>query len=76
MKPVPLAQLFLMTAIVTTMLLPPLAGLAWLGCTLLGAPFEPLVTFGGALKAPVGVSAWWAIVFLPALGYGAWLNAE
>jgi hypothetical protein len=51
------------------MLLPPLAGLAWLACALLDASFGSLVTFGGAVGAPAGVAAWWAILFVPALAY-------
>ena len=59
----------MLAAIVATMLLPPLAGLAWLGCALLGGSFGGLVTFGGALVAPAGVAAWWLILFVPALAY-------
>ena len=58
-----------LAAVVATMLLPPLAGLAWLACALLGASFGSLVTFGGAIGAPAGVAAWWAILFAPALAY-------
>ena len=74
MKHASVAQLFVMTAIVTTLFLPPAAGLAWLGCALLGVPFESLVTLGGALNAPSGVLAWWAIFFLPAFGYAVSMN--
>jgi hypothetical protein len=60
-----------MAAIVATLLLPPLAGLAWLACLLLGASFESLVTFGGALAPVAGVLGWWAIFLLPAIAYAA-----
>ncbi|HZM34042.1 MAG TPA: hypothetical protein VFC18_06050 [Burkholderiales bacterium] len=58
-----------MAAIVATLLLPPLAGVAWLACRLLGASFESLVTFGGALGAPSGITLWWGLLFVPALVY-------
>jgi len=64
-----LAQVLVMAAIVATLFLPPAAGLVWLGCALLDAPFESLVTFGHALPAPAGAFAWWGIAFLPALVY-------
>ncbi len=73
MKPASLAQLFVMTAIVTTLLLPPAAGLAWLACALLGMPFASLVTFGDALRAPLGIVAWWVIFFAPAFGYATFI---
>jgi hypothetical protein len=70
------AQILVMAAIVTTLLLPPAAGLVWLGCALAGASFESLVTFGGALAGPAAMLAWWVIVFLPALGYAAFMRYE
>jgi hypothetical protein len=77
MQQASLAQIFVMAAIVTTLFLPPAAGLVWLGCALAGASFESLATFGGALPGPAAVLAWWSIVFLPALGYaGFMLKAE
>jgi len=76
MKHASLAQLFIMAAIVATLSLPPAAGLAWLACSVLGFSFEALVTFGDRLSAPVGVSAWWAIVFLPAFAYAAFMLKE
>ena len=51
-----------MAGIVATLMLPPLAGLAWLACLLLRVPFEWVVTFGGALEPLPGVLAWWARV--------------
>jgi hypothetical protein len=58
-----------MAAIVATLFLPPLAGIAWFACALLGASFQSLVTFGGVLGAPAGIAAWWVILFAPALAY-------
>ena len=76
MKHASLAQLFVMAAIVTTLFLVPAAGLAWLACAVLDVSFESLVTFGDALSAPAGVSAWWAIFFLPAFAYAAFMLKE
>lgn len=58
-----------MAAIVATLFLPPLAGIAWLACTLVGTSFASLVTFGGALGEPAGIAAWWGLLFVPALVY-------
>ena len=62
-----------MAAIVATLFLPILAGLAWVACALIDASFVSLVTFGGRLSAPAGLSAWWAIAFLPAFSYAMFM---
>ena len=67
------AQILVMAAIVATLFLAPAAGLVWVGCALLGMSFESLVTFGGSLNAPAGMSAWWALSFVAALAYAAFM---
>ncbi len=67
------AQIFVMAAIVATLFLPILAGLAWVACALIDASFASLVTFGERLSAPAGLSAWWAIAFLPAYSYAMFM---
>jgi hypothetical protein len=66
-------QIFVMAAIVATLFLVPAAGLVWAGCALLGVSFESVITLGNVVSAPAGVSAWWAIAFVPALGYAAFM---
>lgn len=65
------AQILVMAAIVATLFLAPAAGLAWVACAALDASFPSLVTFGERLSAPAGVSAWWAVAFLPSFAYAA-----
>jgi len=65
------AQVFVMAAIVATMLLPPVAGIAWLVALLADLPFPSLVTFGDRVGAAGGVVAWWAIFFAMAIVYAA-----
>lgn len=67
------AQILVMAAIVATLFLAPAAGLVWVGCALLGMSFESLVTFGGSLNAPAGMSAWWALSFVAAFAYAAFM---
>lgn len=74
MRNVTYVQVLVMAAIVATLFLLPAAGLVWLGCALLDAPFESLVTFGHALPAPAGAFAWWGIAFLPALAYAGFMR--
>lgn len=67
------AQILVMAAIVATLFLAPAAGLVWAGCALLGMSFESLVTFGGSLNAPAGMLAWWALSFVAAFAYAAFM---
>jgi len=76
MRNVTYAQILVMAAIVATLFLVPAAGLVWMACALLGASFESVVTLGNSLSAPAGVSAWWAIAFVPAFGYAAFMLYE
>ena len=64
-------QILVMAAIVATLFLAPAAGLVWVACALLGMSFESLVTFGGSLNAPAGMSAWWVLSFVAAFAYAA-----
>jgi hypothetical protein len=67
----PYAQVFVMAAIVATMLLPPAAGIAWVATLVLGVPFPLIVTFGERIGAVAGLAAWWGIFFAAALVYAA-----
>jgi hypothetical protein len=73
LKPVTLAQVLVMAAIVATLFLVPAAGLVWVGCALLGISFESVVTLGNIVSAPAGLSAWWTISFVPAFAYAAFM---
>jgi hypothetical protein len=73
MRNVTYTQIFVMAAIVATLFLVPAAGLVWAGCALLGASFESVVTLGNVVSAPAGVSAWWAIAFVPAFAYATFM---
>jgi hypothetical protein len=67
-------QMLLMSAIVTTALFVPLGILLALVCfALFRVGVLDFVTFGGLLTAAQGVAAWWAIFFLPALVYSAYV---
>jgi hypothetical protein len=65
------AQVFVMAAIVATLLLAPAAGIAWLVSSLAGFPFSALLTFGERMAAVTGLLAWWAILFVLAVAYAA-----
>ena len=68
------AQLLVMTAIVTTALFLPLGTIlvlvasAFFGVSMLGC-----ITLGGFLTLLEGLAAWWAILFVPALIYAAYV---
>lgn len=66
-------QMTLMAAIVTTLCFPVGAVLALLSCAALGVSVHSFVTFGDTFNALAGVSVWWAIGFLPALAYAAFV---
>ena len=67
------AQLVVMAAIVTTALYFPLGALLLLLALALGMSLEAFLTFGGALTLLQGALAWWAIFFVPALVYSAYV---
>jgi hypothetical protein len=62
-----------MAAIVATMLCVPAGAL--LAALLLPFGISPsvIVTFGGALHPVLGLVAWWAICFIPAVTYAAFV---
>ena len=66
-------QTLVMAAIVTTALYVPVGALVALASALLGVPLHTLVTFAGRLGAVEGVIAWWAIFYVPALVYAAFV---
>ena len=68
-----LGQMLVMAAIVTTALFVPVLVLIALVAAIFGVRLAELVTFAGALPAPEGLLAWWAILFAPALIYSAYL---
>jgi hypothetical protein len=56
-----------MTAIVATLVVVPLAALlAGVSTLVFGASPYAVVTFGGTFSAPVGLVAWWALSLIPA----------
>jgi hypothetical protein len=63
-----LSQFAVMAAIVTTLVYVPLGALTGLGLSM-----EPLLTFGGAVHAAVGIVAGWLISFAAACGYAVWM---
>ena len=68
------AQLLVMSAIVTTALYVPVGTiLALIASALLGVSLLGFITFGGFLTALEGLAAWWAILFVPALVYAAYV---
>ncbi len=72
MKHVP--QALVMAAIVATALLLPFAGLlGLLGYLVLGISLQDFVTFGGALDLLAGVLAWWALAWVAAMAYAAFM---
>lgn len=73
MRNVTYAQILVMAAIVATLFLVPAAGLVWAACALLGLSFESVVTLGNTLSAPTGLSAWWALSFVAAFAYAAFM---
>lgn len=65
--------MLVMTAVVTTALcLPVGAVLAFLSFALFGVSLHEFVSFGGSLEPYWGLLAWWAVLFVPALGYAAY----
>ncbi len=68
------AQLLVMAAIVTTALFVPVGTLLVLvASALFGVTMLGFVTFGGFFGALEGLAAWWAILFVPALVYAAYV---
>jgi hypothetical protein len=69
-----LLQMLVMTAVVTTALfVPVVALLALLSFALFDVPLHSFASFGDALTAYQGLAAWWAILFVPALVYSAYV---
>jgi len=67
-----ISQIPVMAAIVTTLMYGPVGALLALSSFVsLGVSFHSFVTFGDTFNAVVGLLVWWAIGFLPALGYAA-----
>ena len=67
-----LPQMVVMAAIVTSTLFVPVGALLiWLSFAFFGVSLRAVVTFGSLLTALEGLSAWWALLFLPALVYAA-----
>jgi hypothetical protein len=63
-----------MAAIVTSALFVPVGALLlWLSFALFGASLRAVVTFGSVLTVVEGLLAWWALLFLPALVYAAYV---
>lgn len=68
-----LGEVLSMAAIVTTLLWVP-AGVVLAGVLFVfGTSLHAFVTFGGAIGGVLGVATWWAIGFVPALGYAAYV---
>lgn len=69
-----ISQIAVMAAIVATLLCAPVGALlALLSFAVLGTSLHAFVTFGGTLNAFQGVLAWWALGFVAALGYAAYM---
>lgn len=67
-------QMLVMAAVVTTALCVPVgAVLASLSFALFGISLREFVTFGGELAPVEGLLAWWAVLFIPALVYAAYV---
>jgi hypothetical protein len=68
------AQLLVMSAIVTTALYVPIGTiLVLIASALFGVSLLGFITFGGLLDPREGLAAWWAILFVPALIYAAYV---
>ncbi len=73
MRNASLTQVFVLAAIVATLFLVPAAGLVWGACAVLGLSFESVVTLGNTVNGPAGLSAWWALSFVAAFAYAAFM---
>jgi len=63
-----------MAAVVTTLMCwPVVALLAGISYAALGISFHRFMTFGGTLGGFQGLLAWWALAFVPALVYAAYV---
>lgn len=63
----------MIAAIVSALLFVPAGALLAGFCLLVGVALPVLVTFGGTLHPVLGLLAWWALGFLPALAYVAYV---
>lgn len=62
-----------MAAIVDSVLFVPITGILALLCfAIFQVPLSSFVTFGGALSAPEGLIAWWALMLVPSLVYAGY----
>jgi hypothetical protein len=69
-----LGQAMVMAAIVDSLLWAPIAALVWLFCYIaVGTSFQDFLTFGGEVNTFAGVALLWAVGFLPALAYSAFM---
>ena len=69
-----MGQTIVMAAIVDSLLWAPFAALVWLFCFMaLGISFQDFVTFGGKVNTFLGVALIWALGFVPALLYSAFM---
>lgn len=66
-------QMFVMAAIVATLLYVSVGAAAAVLLAVLGTPFRAFVTFGGALDLIAGLLAWWVAMFAVSCVYGAWV---
>jgi len=62
-----------MAAIVNTLMYLPVGALLAAAFFLAGVSFEAFLTFDGALNAVQGLFAWWALGFMPACAYAAFV---
>jgi hypothetical protein len=69
-----ISQITVMAAIVTTLMYGPVGALLALLCfAVLGVSFRSFVTFGDTFNALPGLLVWWAICFLLAFAYAAFM---
>jgi predicted permease len=67
-------QMLVMAAVVTSALCVPIGALlAFLSFVLFGVSLRAFVTLGDRLTPFHGVLAWWALLFIPALVYAAYM---
>jgi len=71
------AQIAEMAALVASLLYFPVGGvLAFLCFALKGVSFHSFVTFGDTYAPLAGLLSWWAVGFVPALAYAAFVSRQ